>query len=79
MAKWVLTLEVALELPCLQRVHDNSFLWVASFLLLIETEPEKILCIYIYPQLAVYQHKEMHGLFLRALNLYETSVNCNGL
>lgn len=59
MAKWVLTL-IALELPCLQRVHDNSFLWVASFLLLIETEPEKIL--YIYPQLAVYQHKEMHGL-----------------
>lgn len=47
MAKWVLTLEVALELPCLQRVHDNSFLWVASFLLLIETEPEKILYIYI--------------------------------
>lgn len=47
MAKWVLTLEVALELPCLQRVHDNSFLWVASFLLLIETEPEKILYIYL--------------------------------
>ena len=79
MAKWVLTVVVALELPCLQRVHDNSFLWVASFLLLIETQPEKILYMYIYPQSAVCQHKEMHGLFLRALNLYDTSVNCSRL
>lgn len=45
MAKWILTLVVALELPFLQRVHDNSFFGVASFLLLIETEPEKILYI----------------------------------
>ena len=45
MAKWILTLVVALELPFLQRVHDNSFFGVASFLLLIETELEKILYI----------------------------------
>lgn len=34
-AKWVLTLIVALELLSLQKVHNNSFLWLfASFSLL---------------------------------------------
>ena len=45
--------------PLLGRVHDNSFLWVASFLLLIETQPEKILYIYILNQLSANTRKCM--------------------